>query len=200
MMVWRNHFVPTMTRAINNDAMPLGALLGSSIFYGMMIVQLKALLKGEEAYNLEGEFFGLNGELLARSAFQSGFAGLLGDFMFKDPEAYGRNLAAELLGPGVSTGSAAAMEMAKGLHYLASSDDDKNWDWGATIRAGKPFVPLHTLWYLRATLDHMLWDIGTAALDDDYYTNTQRRNKDMQEERGGAGWWPKGENIPVGLR
>jgi hypothetical protein len=194
MMVWRNHFVPNMTRALDGDATPMAATMMTGMFYGAMIVQLKAMLKGEEMRDWDDK------ELWMKGFVQFGGGGLLGDALFKDPNAYGRNLMQEMGGPGLSASADVATQMSKMLWHFAAMDDDKDMDWGAIVRASKPFVPLSTLWYARAAIDHMFWDTLTGALDDDYYANAKRQKATMQEERGGKGWWSKGDTLPQGYQ
>jgi len=189
MMVWRNHFVPNMTRALNGDAAPMAMMLGGAMFYGALIVQLKELIKGNELRPWDHE-------LWMKAFVQAGAGGLIGDALFKDPDAYGRSLVEELAGPTASSLGAATLAASAMGWSAAFGEDEDNFDWGAVTRASKPFLPLGTVWYARAAVDHMFWDVLTGALDEDYYANAQRRNIESVKERGGAGWWKKGAVLP----
>ena len=189
MVVWRNHFVPSATRAINGDVTPMGLMLAQGMFYGAVIVQAKELLNGKDMMAWDDPAF------WAKAAWQSGFAGLFGDSLFKDPEAYGRSFVTEFAGPGAAVTANIAQKSLGGLKQAFLEGDDSNVNWAAITAAYKPLIPLSTLWYFKTGFDRTVMDT-LNAMDPDFYDNAASTNAKLTEERGSAGWWKKGSTMP----
>jgi hypothetical protein len=190
--VWRNHFVPGMMRAAQGDIAPLGIMMMQATFLGGIVVQTKELLKGRPMYNLEDQA----GELLVKSLWQAGFAGLIGDVIFKDPDGYRRNLITEFAGPSASVTNDVVMAAMSSVKAGFVTGEEQ--DWTKIRRAAKPFIPFGSLWYTKLALDRMGLDVIQAMADDDFYESINRRNKVIRNERGEQGWWPQ-QNITPGV-
>ena len=132
--------------------MPLGLLFMQTSFLGAIVVQMKELLKGNPMIDPAQE----PGKLALKGLWQAGFAGLLGDVMFKDPDGYRRSLVAELAGPVLNvTGDAVlAGQGAIKAAFLA----DEEIDYNTIRRAMKPFVPLSSVWYAKTAFDRLVLD------------------------------------------
>lgn len=185
LQVWRNHFAPSVVRAINGDIAPFGTLLAQSLFYGTIIVQAKEVIKGKPMHETDDP------ELYVKAMWQSGFAGLLGDTIFKDPDKYGRNLLAELLGPvpGVSSDL-----LLRGLGIGKSAFiADEDADWSGLMRAASKTIPLSSLWYARVAFERIVIDTLDATIDDGFYERRARKEAEMYKDRGNLGWWRQGE-------
>jgi hypothetical protein len=180
LQVFRNHLTPAMIKMANGQVAPIFTLLAQGIVFGVAIVQLKELLKGNPPLQWDDP------SLYARGLVQSGVGGIMGDIMFKDPEQYKRSIIAEMVGPVASvTGDTAlqALTVAK-TSIQGFIDGETDTDWKPFIRAGKSMVPFGTLWYLNAGIERGLMDALNTAIDPEYYENIQRREEKFQEERG----------------
>ena len=186
--VWRNHFVPSMVKAAQGDVTPLGVLILYSTFMGTMVTQLKESLKGRPMYDYDDP------DLYVKGLWQAGFAGLVGDAMFKDPDGYRRNLISELAGPTVNVSADLVLETMSNINAAFTAGEEV--DTAGMTRAMKPFVPFSSLWYAKTAFDRIGMDSLNAALDDDYYETINRRRKALQKDRGGQGWWEQGELTP----
>ena len=182
-MVWRNHFLPAVAKMAEGDITPLMMATVQSTMLGAVALQLREIAKGKEPFAMDESSFWI------KAGLQGGFAGMVGDILLKDPTAYQRNLAAELLGPVPATSFNMLDTLAKQTVKIANGEE---FDHPAFFRALKPYVPLHSMWWMRAGFERGIMDSLNVALEDDYYSTMARQRNKQMDERGGTGWWAAG--------
>jgi hypothetical protein len=195
-MVWRNHFLPSMMKIAQEGAFsPYGMSFAvtsmEALMLGALVVQLKQLSQGKPTMENSPE-------LWVRAGLQGGFYGLVGDVVLKDPNGYGRNLIAEMAGPVPNTTADVAMWLTKTGWSMLDGDPSTDIDTQAFTRALKSFVPGSTIWYTRAATDRMIWDSLNIAMDPEYYETMQRQRDRQISEQGRLGWWAPGMSPNIG--
>jgi hypothetical protein len=183
-MVWRNHFLTSIERGVDGDLSPLMITGVQATILGAFALQMRELAKGKAPFEWDDPKF------IVKAMVQGGFGGLIGDILLKDPTGFQRSLASELIGPVPATTATLTIDMLKQANKIAAGED---FDVPAFTRSIKPFIPLHSLWYLRAGFERGLMDSVNTMFDPDYYSTMARMRAREIDERGKLGWWPAGQ-------
>lgn len=171
-------------------AMMVSSLILGTTLAGAMLLQTREMLAGKDPREMMGDDWY---KFWAASFLQGGALGIYGDFIYSaNQNRYGSGpieaLAGPTLGPlleiGLSQplGAARALMEGKDYHFLARQFQDL-----------KGFVPGGNIWYLKAGLDHLLWQNVMEYLSPGYLASVRQRTmRDFNQDW----WWQPGELSP----
>lgn len=180
-----NFILPLARRAMSGkraDIMSAVEVLGYTTILGAMAYQAKALLRGEEARDMQDPKFWL------AAAMQGGGAGIFGDFLFADYSRFNQSFAETLAGPVVGT-YGDAIRIINGNYNRAMEEGQESKFFADAWKFSSKFIPGATLWYARLPLERALLDGVSSVLDPDFDKKINTREKKMQRDENRGFWW-----------
>ena len=181
--VWRNHFVPAMLRLTDTgNPLPLGIAMLEATFFGAIALQFKQVAAGKAPYDTEHM---QSADFVVRAMVQGGFAGLLGDIMLQDPNAYKAGIISRLAGPTATVTENMVLGTMKQAVAFMDGDPETGWDQAGAVQTFKSLIPLQSHWYFKAAIERTLIDT-LNSMDPDYHSIMERRHNNLRDKRGAA--------------
>lgn len=148
----------------------LGSLIGGLIVMGYISMTAKDFVRGN------GPRDPTKPATWLAALFQSGGAGIYGDFLFAQSNRFGNAPAETLLGPTLSTGARFLS-----LAQLSRDGEAKLGDW---INFGLQNTPIINMWYAKPALDLLILNSLREAYSPGFMARQQRKNReDYGQER-----------------
>tara|TARA_Y100000310_G_scaffold99732_1_gene97588 strand:- start:4433 stop:6886 length:2454 start_codon:yes stop_codon:yes gene_type:complete len=168
----------------------LASLIVGTTIMGALGYQLSQLSIGKNMEDMNTVAFW--GKALARG----GGLGLFGDFLLRDPNAFGGRLV-ELGGPAGGL-VLDAWSLTVGNLYQLGQGKDTNFGKEA-IRFAARYYPGSSLWYSRLAMQRLVFDQLEYLADPHASTNFRRSEQATMNRTGQSFWWGKGDLAPEGL-
>jgi len=172
----------------------IAALMASTTVLGALSLEVNEVLSGRDPKDLNpfnvGGKTGAGRNLLA-AFLKGGSLGIYGDLLFSDTTQYGNSPLASLTGPVLSS--------AEDLFNLSQGNvvktlNDKKTNVGADIvRFVKGNTPGASLWYLKAAMDHMIWQNLQEYYSPGYLSRMRAR---AQTDFHQNFFWEPGQAVP----
>lgn len=188
--VGRGMSLPTGT----GRAAYIAALMASTTILGALSLEVNEVLSGRDPKDLNplnaGGKTGAGRNLLA-AFLKGGSLGIYGDLLFSDSTQYGNSPLASLTGPVLSS--------AEDLFNLSQGNvvktlNDKKTNVGADIvRFVKGNTPGASLWYLKAAMDHLVWQNLQEYYSPGYLSRMRAR---AQTDFHQSFYWEPGQPMP----
>ncbi len=187
-MVFSHHLQYAMNKAMNGSFNALGnlVLLGGTL--GVGVVQIKQLIAGRNPKALDDPSLYLN------ALWQAGSLGLFSDVLLRDPDAYKRNLVAELAGPLASMSGETTLNTMSYVYSAFASASDDTIDMGKEtseyMRALRRNMPFGSLWYAKTAVDRVVMDEIDSALNDESHKRVRDMINRANRDKGTGYWLP----------
>lgn len=158
-------------------------LAGTAIM-GMFAIQTKALLNGNNPYDMTKP------STLVRALLAGGALGVYGDLVLQDQTRYSTSIAATLGGPVLGLAEQ-GMGLVSNFQKLVTG---KETDFGGDLlRMVKSVTPFSSLWYTKAVTNHLI----IQQLQDYVNPNYNKRLRDRAKKQYGvSSWWEQGSLTP----
>lgn len=165
-------------------------LVFATTLAGAMTIQTREMLAGKDPRNMVADDWW---KFWGAAFIQGGGAGIYGDFLSSGSKTrMGTGVLEVMAGPTI--GPLLEMGITGPLKEFDSQLEGKDYNLGATeLRGVKGFVPGSNIWYLRAALDHMIWQQAMEAVSPGYLSSMRQRTL---RETGQSWWWEPGEMTP----
>lgn len=165
--------------------MGLVHMIASTTLLGYFVAQAKEVLKGREPRPPNMESF-------IAGAMQGGGLGIYGDFLFGEASRFGGGTLETLAGPAVGTAAEAVDLFQRARGVVAGGEEDLRGD---TLQLVKQNIPFANLFYVKATLDYMLWFHLQESINPGYLRRMERR---IERENNQEYWLPPSKVIQPG--
>lgn len=197
--VMHTHLMPSIRRISQNknlSSLDQAIITGgiSMLVANQVVLPLKDLLAGKTIEPNIKENGEINTKKIVKSMWQSGFAGIPGDFLLQVPEFYGQKY--ELLGP---TGGKIVGGFAEygRIFYSDKSYEEKMEKLGLKLRKSiYRNIPYQSLWYINLAQQRLVVDNLERLLDPDFDSKISRATKRLEKKRQ-EWWWAPGEDPDV---
>lgn len=175
-----------------SKAAAIGWVISTSALAGAMLLQTREILSGKDPRKMwddpssAAKFWG--------AAFlQGGALGPYGDFLYSSNQTrYGTGVLEMMAGP--SVGPLLEVGLTGPMKAIRDTTEGKETHLGAMMfRNLKGFVPGQNIWYLKAGIDHLIWQQAAEAMSPGYLRNIKRRTR---QEYGQDFWWQPGDLAP----
>ncbi|MGO0198395.1 hypothetical protein ACTS1J_26565 [Citrobacter freundii] len=166
----------------------IGAFIASTTILGALSQQLNDMASGRNPREMTGEDapkFWL-GALL-----KGGGLGLYGDFLLSDHTRYGGGALASMLGP-VAGLVDDVVKLGQGIPLNAVEGKSEQTG-GDLVKLGKGLTPGANIWYLKAALDHMIFNQMQEYFSPGYLRKMEQRSK---KEFNQTYWWRPQDVTP----
>ncbi|HFG0146260.1 TPA: hypothetical protein ACGFE6_005119, partial [Escherichia coli] len=166
----------------------IATFLASTTMLGALSMQITDLINGRNPKEMTGDHmvkFWINAFL------KGGGAGLYGDFLFSDHTRYGSGALASMLGP-VAGLVDDIVKIAQGIPLNAVEGKNEQTG-GDLVKLGKGLMPGANLWYLKAALDHMIFNQMQEYFSPGYLRKMEQRSK---KEFNQTYWWRPQDVTP----
>lgn len=166
----------------------IGTFIASTTILGALSQQLNDMASGRNPREMTGEDapkFWL-GALL-----KGGGLGLYGDFLLSDHTRYGSGALASMLGP-VAGLVDDVVKLAQGIPLNAVEGKSEQTG-GDLVKLGKGLTPGANIWYLKAALDHMIFNQMQEYFSPGYLRKMEQRSK---KEFNQTYWWRPQDVTP----
>ncbi|HBM0961542.1 MULTISPECIES: hypothetical protein [Enterobacter cloacae complex] len=166
----------------------IGAFIASTTILGALSQQLNDMASGRNPREMTGEDapkFWL-GALL-----KGGGLGLYGDFLLSDHTRYGGGALASMLGP-VAGLVDDVVKLGQGIPLNAVEGKPEQTG-GDLVKLGKGLTPGANIWYLKAALDHMIFNQMQEYFSPGYLRKMEQRSK---KEFNQTYWWRPQDVTP----
>ncbi|HAW1711487.1 TPA: hypothetical protein JLN35_002186 [Escherichia coli] len=166
----------------------IATFLASTTMLGALSMQITDLINGRNPKEMTGDHmvkFWINAFL------KGGGAGLYGDFLFSDHTRYGSGALASMLGP-VAGLVDDVVKIAQGIPLNAVEGKNEQTG-GDLVKLGKGLMPGANLWYLKAALDHMIFNQMQEYFSPGYLRKMEQRSK---KEFNQTYWWRPQDVTP----
>ncbi|HCL1716256.1 TPA: hypothetical protein N1429_002071 [Salmonella enterica subsp. enterica serovar Minnesota] len=166
----------------------IGAFIASTTILGALSQQLNDMASGRNPREMTGEDapkFWL-GALL-----KGGGLGLYGDFLLSDHTRYGSGALASMLGP-VAGLVDDVIKIGQGIPLNAVEGKSEQTG-GDLVKLGKGLTPGANIWYLKAALDHMIFNQMQEYFSPGYLRKMEQRSK---KEFNQTYWWRPQDVTP----
>lgn len=166
----------------------IATFLASTTMLGALSMQITDLINGRNPKEMTGDHmvkFWINAFL------KGGGAGLYGDFLFSDHTRYGSGALASMLGP-VAGLVDDVVKIAQGIPLNAVEGKNEQTG-GDLVKFGKGLMPGANLWYLKAALDHMIFNQMQEYFSPGYLRKMEQRSK---KEFNQTYWWRPQDVTP----
>lgn len=166
----------------------IGAFIASTTILGALSQQLNDMASGRNPREMTGEDapkFWL-GALL-----KGGGLGLYGDFLLSDHTRYGGGALASMLGP-VAGLVDDVIKIGQGIPLNAVEGKSEQTG-GDLVKLGKGLTPGANIWYLKAAIDHMIFNQMQEYFSPGYLRKMEQRSK---KEFNQTYWWRPQDVTP----
>jgi hypothetical protein len=159
------------------------------IVYGTVIAalgnQIRNVLAGKDPANMASPAF------WGAAVLRGGGLGFFGDFFYDEFTEQDTSLAAALTGPmGTTAEDIWKLTGAAAIHHARGQRTDEG---GNLVRFGKQNLPVLSLWYLQAAMDHILWNQMQEAVSPGYLERMQAKAEAM---KGTSWYWRPEDRVP----
>jgi hypothetical protein len=179
------------TKTAGGRAAYLGSLIVGTTVLGAVSQTISELLAGKDVRNynpFEGEHGGKN---WLAAFLKGGSLGLYGDFLFSSATQTSQTgPIAALMGP-IAGSVEELYKLTLGNAYKEAQDKKVNWG-GDLVRFIKGNTPGASLWYLKAALDHVIFQQAQEYFSPGYLARMERRTR---QEFGQDYWWSPGAGV-----
>lgn len=169
------------------------ALAISTTLMGALVIQMKALLRGEDPQPMADEKHGTDPTFWGQAMFQGGGFGLAGDFLSNATDKYDQSLPSYLLGPAFSD---ATQFIKTGKHAVAAAQGKPNRLGKDLTRIIQSDLPGSSLWYAKLAFNRTVLDQMQSQIDPTYYDSFGRM-ENRARQQGQDYWWRPGETAPA---
>lgn len=166
-----------------------GAMIVTTTLAGMLAQQINQILQGKDP---KAMFKGKEAPKNWIAALLKGGAlGIYGDFLFSPTTRYGQTPLIQLLGPGFSTVSDISDLTVGNIRRGMDGKDVKIGAGAVSLLKGN--TPGASLWYLKAALDHWVFQQMQESLSPGYLRKMKMK---AEREFGDSYWWEPGAMTP----
>lgn len=168
----------------------LATLFAATTVLGVLSLEVNEVLAGRDPKNLNPASKGGIRNWIA-AMLKGGSLGIYGDFLFSDSTQYGNSLIATATGPVLGLGED-AFSLTQG--NVVQALQGKKTNIGAeVVRFVKSNTPGASLWYLKAALDHLIWQQLQEYSSPGYLSRMRARAQTQFNQRY---FWEPGEALP----
>lgn len=165
-------------------------LIASTTLAGAMLMQTRELLSGKDPLAMADKNWH---KFWGKAFLQGGALGLYGDFLYNSVQTrMGSGPIEALAGP--TLGPLLELGLVQPMTALAKRSEGKQTHLAAqTIADLKGFVPGNNIWYLKAAMEHLVWQRVMEWASPGYLNQMrQRTQRDFNQQW----WWQPGETTP----
>ncbi|MBS9467873.1 hypothetical protein JEJ88_11325 [Klebsiella pneumoniae] len=166
----------------------IAAFLASTTMLGALSQQLNDLASGRNPREMTGKDAG---KFWLGALLKGGGLGLYGDFLLSDHTRYGGGALASMLGP-VAGLVDDVVKLAQGIPLNAVEGKPEQTG-GDLVKLGKGLTPGANIWYLKAALDHMIFNQMQEYFSPGYLRKMEQRSK---KEFNQTYWWRPQDVTP----
>lgn len=166
----------------------IATFIASTTILGALSQQLNDLASGRNPREMTGEDAA---KFWLGALLKGGGLGLYGDFLLSDHTRYGSGALASMLGP-VAGLVDDVVKIAQGIPLNAVEGKSEQTG-GDLVKLGKGLMPGANLWYLKAALDHMIFNQMQEYFSPGYLRKMEQRSK---KEFNQTYWWRPQDVTP----
>ncbi|HDY6991007.1 hypothetical protein [Klebsiella pneumoniae] len=166
----------------------IAAFLASTTMLGALSQQLNDLASGRNPREMTGKDAG---KFWLGALLKGGGLGLYGDFLLSDHTRYGSGALASMLGP-VAGLVDDVIKIGQGIPLNAVEGKNEQTG-GDLVKLGKGLTPGANIWYLKAALDHMIFNQMQEYFSPGYLRKMEQRSK---KEFNQTYWWRPQDTLP----
>lgn len=166
----------------------IATFIASTTILGALSQQLNDLASGRNPREMTGEDAA---KFWLGALLKGGGLGLYGDFLLSDHTRYGSGALASMLGP-VAGLVDDVVKIAQGIPLNAVEGKNEQTG-GDLVKLGKGLMPGANLWYLKAALDHMIFNQMQEYFSPGYLRKMEQRSK---KEFNQTYWWRPQDVTP----
>jgi hypothetical protein len=169
----------------------LGTLIAATTAIGMVSLQVSQVLAGKDPRNMdvtEG-WDGVRNWIAA--LLKGGSLGIYGDFLFSETSSTGRSITAQIAGPVIGAGEE-LFSLTQGNLMQAAAGKDTHAG-AEVVRFTQSNLPGANLWYLKGSLDHVIFHNMQEYFSPGYLRQMKQR---AYRDYGQRYWWEPGDFAP----
>ncbi|MGS3118793.1 hypothetical protein [Escherichia coli] len=166
----------------------IAAFLASTTMLGALSQQLNDMASGRNPRDMAGKDAA---KFWLGALLKGGGLGLYGDFLLSDHTRYGSGALASMLGP-VAGLVDDVIKIGQGIP-LNAVDGKSEQTGGDLVKLGKGLTPGANIWYLKAALDHMIFNQMQEYFSPGYLRKMEQRSK---KEFNQTYWWRPQDVTP----
>lgn len=192
--VTNNFVLPLLRNALSgnkSDIMDFATTIGLGVALGAVVVQTKAMLRGEEPRNMEDPKFWMS------ALMQSGGLGLFGDFLFDDYSRFGKSMAEQMMGPVVGA-YADTFKAFNGNYNRFLQEGQESRFMRDMFDISKRYLPGGTLPYARLPIERTLFEGIERVINPDFNSQAYAKEQRMRTQQDRGYWWAPGDVLPEG--
>lgn len=166
----------------------IAAFLASTTMLGALSQQLNDMASGRNPRDMAGKDAA---KFWLGALLKGGGLGLYGDFLLSDHTRYGSGALASMLGP-VAGLVDDVIKIGQGIPLNAVEGKSEQTG-GDLVKLGKGLTPGANIWYLKAALDHMIFNQMQEYFSPGYLRKMEQRSK---KEFNQTYWWRPQDVTP----
>ncbi|ECU3941148.1 hypothetical protein D1313_20085 [Salmonella enterica subsp. enterica serovar Muenchen] len=166
----------------------IATFIASTTILGALSQQLNDMASGRNPRDMAGEDAA---KFWLGALLKGGGLGLYGDFLLSDHTRYGSGALASMLGP-VAGLVDDVIKIGQGIPLNAVEGKSEQTG-GDLVKLGKGLTPGANIWYLKAALDHMIFNQMQEYFSPGYLRKMEQRSK---KEFNQTYWWRPQDTIP----
>jgi hypothetical protein len=167
----------------------LGGLFFGLTLAGAVGLQMREMAKGRDPLDMtDPKFWG-------RAALAGGGMSIVGDYLFNNVNTGFGGLGDVIAGPIVQFGSdVRELTIGNALQWMEGKDTKFGRE---AVRLAQHWAPGTTIWYLRAALQHWVWDNLIRLTDPRAEQSFRREASRLRKTTGQKHWWNPGAMMPA---
>lgn len=167
----------------------LASLIALQTLFGAVAMEINDIVSGRDPRNLNPmKEHGLKNLLAA--VLKGGALGIYGDFIFNEASANGRSMVETMAGP--VAGTLAGIDAATRGNVIQFLRGEETNAGAELARVARGLVPGSNLWYIKAALDHLIFQNMQEFFSPGYLARTRAK---AQREYGTTWWWEPGQSM-----
>lgn len=166
----------------------IATFIASTTILGALSQQLNDIASGRNPRDMAGEDAA---KFWLGALLKGGGLGLYGDFLLSDHTRYGSGALASMLGP-VAGLVDDVIKIGQGIPLNAVEGKSEQTG-GDLVKLGKGLTPGANIWYLKAALDHMIFNQMQEYFSPGYLRKMEQRSK---KEFNQTYWWRPQDVTP----
>ncbi|MGV4106204.1 hypothetical protein ACV8T4_05450 [Citrobacter freundii] len=166
----------------------IATFIASTTILGALSQQLNDMASGRNPRDMAGEDAA---KFWLGALLKGGGLGLYGDFLLSDHTRYGSGALASMLGP-VAGLVDDVIKIGQGIPLNAVEGKSEQTG-GDLVKLGKGLTPGANIWYLKAALDHMIFNQMQEYFSPGYLRKMEQRSK---KEFNQTYWWRPQDVTP----
>lgn len=166
----------------------IGAFIASTTMLGALSQQLNDMASGRNPRDMTGDDAA---KFWLGALLKGGGLGLYGDFLLSDHTRYGSGALASMLGP-VAGLVDDVIKIGQGIPLNAVEGKSEQTG-GDLVKLGKGLTPGANIWYLKAAVDHMIFNQMQEYFSPGYLRKMEQRSK---KEFNQTYWWRPQDVTP----